>query len=157
MLETRVKTQDLSAMSRSLSATYRIQPETPIELEPEREDTKEDTPAPRRQPAFTLGLALQACPDIAECARSGVGDWRDLCATADIVRRAFGVSASAWAAMGETGATITVAAILQRGAAISSAGGYLRQLTAKAEAGAFSVGPMLMALVSARNRDKKRA
>jgi len=75
--------------------------------------------------------------------------------------RALGVSASARAAaraaMGETGSAMTVAAIQQRGAAISSAGGSLRQLTAKAEAGAFSVGPILMALVSARNRDKKRA
>jgi replication initiation protein RepC len=40
---------------------------------------------------------------------------------------------------------------------IASAGGYLRELTRKAEANAFSVGPMLMALVSARNRERKRA
>ncbi len=54
--------------------------------------------------------------------------------------------------MGERPAAIAVAAILQRGAAISSPGGYLRELTRKARARAFHVSPMLMALVAARNR-----
>ena len=40
---------------------------------------------------------------------------------------------------------------------IVSAGGYLRELTRKAEAGQFSLGPMLMALMAKRNREKKRA
>ena len=40
---------------------------------------------------------------------------------------------------------------------ITSAGGYLRELTRKAEAGEFSLGPMLMALIGRRNREKKRA
>ena len=44
----------------------------------------------------------------------------------------------------------SIAAILQRGNAITSAGGYLRELTRKAQANAFSLGPMLMALISAR-------
>ena len=71
------------------------------------------------------------------------------------------MSPSAWetaqAAMGEKSAAIVMAAMLQRGAAITSAGGYLRELTRKAQANEFSVGPMLMALIGARNRDKKRA
>ena len=52
---------------------------------------------------------------------------------------------------------LRLAAILQRGTAIASAGGYLRELTRKAEAGEFTIGPMLMALISTRNREKKRA
>jgi replication initiation protein RepC len=52
-------------------------------------------------------------------------------------------------------AAIVVAA--DRGAAIASAGGYLRELTRKAEAGQFIVGPMLIALIGSRKRDKKRA
>jgi len=52
---------------------------------------------------------------------------------------------------------VVVAAILQRGTAINSAGGYIRGLTRKAEAGEFSLGPMLMALISARKREKRRA
>ena len=42
-----------------------------------------------------------------------------------------------------------LAAILQRSSLINSAGGYLRTLTEKARAGAFSLGPMLMALIRA--------
>jgi len=59
--------------------------------------------------------------------------------------------------MGEIPAAIVVAGILQKGTAVTSAGGYLRELTRKAKEGEFSVGPMLMALISARKRDKKRA
>ncbi len=54
-------------------------------------------------------------------------------------------------------AAIVVAAILQRGAAITSAGGYLRELTRKAEVGEFTLGPMLMALIGRRKREKRRA
>jgi replication initiation protein RepC len=57
--------------------------------------------------------------------------------------------------MGEAHAAIVAAAILQRGPAISRAGGYLRDLTDKARAGGFSPGPMLMALI--RGRRKGRA
>ena len=72
-----------------------------------------------------------------------------------------GVNRSAWedaqAVMGEANAAIVVAAILQRGAAISSAGGYLRDLTDKARAGGFSPGPMLMALIANRKKERRRA
>jgi len=49
--------------------------------------------------------------------------------------------------MGEHDTSIVIAAILQRGGEIKSAGGYLRVLTAKARAGEFSLGPVLMALL----------
>ena len=64
---------------------------------------------------------------------------------------------AAQSVMGELPAAIVVAAILQRGAAITSAGGYLRELTRKAEVGEFTLGPMLMALIGGRKREKKRA
>src|SRR6185437_4889287 len=57
------------------------------------------------------------------------------------------------AVMGELPAAIVVAA--RR--AITSAGGYLRELTRKAEAGEFSLRPMLMVLMAKRKREKKRA
>jgi len=44
-------------------------------------------------------------------------------------------------------ASIVVVAMLQRFADIRSPGGYLRALTTKAAAGAFSCGPMVMALI----------
>ena len=59
--------------------------------------------------------------------------------------------------MGEVYAAITLACILQKGATINSAGGYIRELTRKSQAGEFSIGPMLMALISSRKRDKKSA
>jgi replication initiation protein RepC len=59
--------------------------------------------------------------------------------------------------MGEAAAAVVVACVLQRTTAIKSAGGYLRELTRKAEAGQFSLGPMLMALIGRQNREKKRA
>jgi replication initiation protein RepC len=59
--------------------------------------------------------------------------------------------------MGEIPAAIVLAAILQRGSSIKSAGGYLRGLTRKAEAGEFTLGPMLMALIGTRHRDRLRA
>ena len=59
--------------------------------------------------------------------------------------------------MGEVEASIVVACMLMRTDAIHSAGGYLRDLTRKAETGAFSTGPMLMALIGGRKREKRRA
>jgi replication initiation protein RepC len=111
--------------------------------------------------AYPLGMVLDACPDIVDYAKGGIGNWRDLLSVAAVVRSMLGVSPSAWAAaqevMGEIPAAIVVAAILQKGAAVTSAGGYLRSLTQKAEAGEFSVGPMLMALIGSRKREKKQA
>jgi replication initiation protein RepC len=61
-----------------------------------------------------------------------------------------GVSPDAWAkarkAMGEQAAAIVVAVMLERVDEIRSPGGYLRDLTRKAERSAFSVFPMLQAL-----------
>ncbi len=57
------------------------------------------------------------------------------------MRSALGVSPDAFeravAVLGEEDAAIVVAAILQRGTEIRSAGGYLRVLTEKARAGEF--------------------
>ena len=106
-------------------------------------------------------MVLEACPDIVDYAKGGISNWRDLLIVAAVVRSMLGISPSAWEAaqsvMGELPAAIVVAAILQRGVAITSAGGYLRELTRKAEVGEFTIGPMLMALLRARNREKKRA
>jgi len=104
-------------------------------------------------------MVLEACPDIVDYVKGGISNWRDLLIVAAVVRSMLGTSPSAWKAaqsvMGELPAAIVVAAILQRGAAITSAGGYLRELTRKAEAGEFTLGPMLMALMAKRKREKK--
>jgi len=114
---------------------------------------------------YPLGMVLQACPDIIDFASNGISSWRDLAVAAALVRPSIGVSPDAWAqaleVMGEHDASIVIAAILQRGDEIKSAGGYLRVLTAKARAGEFSLGPVLMALLRGKaakaQRERKRA
>jgi len=124
-----------------------------LEFEPASEqstapaETRRKTEEPPK--AYPLGLVLKACPDIADYAPGGIGNWRDLMATAAQVRGYLGVSPSAYAealdVLGQENTAIVIACILQRAQEINSAGGYLRALTEKARAGAFSVGPMLMA------------
>jgi replication initiation protein RepC len=140
---------------------------TPTEFEPSLQEGWGGRPQPDRQArtplqrTYPLGMILQACPDIIDYAKQGITNWRDLLAAAEVVRTALGVSPSAWAearaTLGEEPAAIVIAAILQRGDAISSAGGYLRSLTDKAKAGKFSLGPMLMALMKGNRREKQQA
>jgi replication initiation protein RepC len=120
-------------------------------------------PTPRTYP---LGMVLQACPDIVDFAKGReISSWRDLATAAATLRSGLGVSPDAWAqavdVLGEHDAAIVIAAILQRGDEIKSAGGYLRVLTAKARAGEFSLGPVLMALLRGKAakgaRERKRA
>src|SRR4051794_7646175 len=65
-----------------------------------------------------LGTILKACPDIALYDRNGIRSWRNLIATAGMVRGMLGISPSAWdgarEALGDIDAAVTVAAILQR-------------------------------------------
>jgi replication initiation protein RepC len=144
----------------------------PISHGATNEPQPETTPPPSSTPhqptpqkaTFPLAMILDACPDIVEQAPEGIKSWRDLIATAERVRPWIGVSPSAWEeandVLGANDAAIVLAAILQRGDAIASAGGYLRSLTQKARAGAFSLGPVLMALIRAnlkKRGEKMRA
>ncbi|UVK35529.1 replication initiation protein RepC (plasmid) [Mesorhizobium sp. AR10] len=114
------------------------------------EPTSVSTEKPKGYP---IGLVLRACPEIADYAVNGIGNWRDLMMTAAQVRGYLGVSPSAYEeachVMGQEVAAIVIACILQRAQHINSAGGYLRVLTEKARGGQFSVGPMLMAALKA--------
>lgn len=119
---------------------------------------------PKREPlkAFPLGMVLQACPEINNYGPSGaVGSWRDLMSAAVVVRSILGVSPSAYQdacdALGPENAATIMACILERAGHISSPGGYLRNLTWKAERGEFSLGPMLMALMRANGPVDRRA
>lgn len=168
LLEARAKTSFPSANeSQTDRHKQNSNPESPIDLEPRFRESrgagtelKSESPRPP-EGAYPLGMILDACPDIIDYARGGISNWRDFMATVAVVRPMLGISPSAWeeaqAAMGEVQAAVVVAAILQRGTAINSAGGYMRDLTRKAQAGAFSIGPMLMALIGKRKGEKKRA
>jgi replication initiation protein RepC len=106
--------------------------------------------------SFPLGTVLQACPDIADYGPGGaIGSWRDLMTAAVTVRTMLRVSPPAYeeacSVMGPENAATVMACILQRGGGITSAGGYLRDLTRRAGRGEFALGPMLMALLRAKN------
>lgn len=175
ILETHVKAENPNANeSRNERHKHDSNPDSIFDFEPRSGNEQGATAEPKPQPAahpervgdrkvpkgYPLGLVLRACPDIADYARAGISGWNDLVETANLVRAALGVSPDAWfqarEVMGDTDAAIVVAAILQRGEAISSAGGYLRALTDKARAGQFSIGPVLMALLRSRGRGDER-
>ena len=110
--------------------------------------------APEQKMAVSLDRIKRLCPQMADYARNGIRSWPDFVATADLVRSVLGISPDAWrkakAAMGEQAASVVVAALLERAETIRSPGGYLRDLTDKAEKSAFSIYPMLQALERAR-------
>ena len=169
ILETHIKTIKMDANDLQNGRHIQSSNTKPlIELEPSLREAGAARAEPNRHPSaatersYPLGMILKACPDIADYAKGEVSSWRDLLAAVAVVRPMMGISPSAWeeaqAVMSEAAAAIVVACILQRGTAIHSAGGYLRELTRKAESGQFSVGPMLMALIGRQNAgEKKRA
>jgi replication initiation protein RepC len=118
--------------------------EQPIETRPEADEG--------RAPKLPLSLVLKTCPDILDYAQGGISDWYDMVATAHFVRGMMGISPDAWEnaqrAMGPENAAVVLACMLQKVQDIHSPGGYLRALTNKSQDGAFSPGPMVMALLN---------
>jgi len=106
-------------------------------------------------PKIPLHLVIAACPSLKTFYQGEIRHWHQLFDAACHVRPAMGISASAWEEaqrfMGQEQASIVVAAMLERFEDIRSPGGYLRALTAKAAAGEFSCGPMVMALIGRRS------
>jgi replication initiation protein RepC len=168
MLETQVKTTNMSANeSPNERHKQNSKPNPPIESEPSLQEGRAARAEPNTQPSvatertYPLGMVLSACPDIVDYAKGGIANWRDFLATTAVVRPMLGISPSAWEeaqmVMGETHAAVVVACLLQRSSTIQSAGGYLRELTRKAGEGEFSLGPILMAQINARNRERRSA
>ncbi|WGT52488.1 plasmid replication protein RepC [Thioclava nitratireducens] len=120
--------------------------------EPVADVDEQDT---RHLPKIPLHLVIAACPSLKTFYQGEVRHWHQLFDAACHVRPAMGISASAWEEaqrfMGPEQASIVVAAMLERFEDIRSPGGYLRALTAKAAAGEFSCGPMVMALIGRRS------
>ncbi|KEC71112.1 UNVERIFIED_ORG: replication initiation protein RepC [Rhizobium esperanzae] len=160
-LESKTKTEKTDANdSQNGRHIHNSNPHPTSELEPSFETKQGAKPEEEqrmwREPpkSFPLAMVLQACPEIAAYGPGGgIGSWRDLMAAAVIVRSTLGVSPSAYQLacdiMGPENAATVIACILERGGHINSAGGYLRDLTRRAERGEFSIGPMLMALMRA--------
>ena len=168
LLEVQVKTTNISANeSQNERHKQNSNPNPPIDLEPSLREGRAPTAEPNLPPSvspdktYPLGMVLSACPDIVDYAKGGIANWRDFLATAAVVRPMLGISPSAWEeaqmVMGDTQAAIVLACLLQRSSEIQSAGGYLRELTRKARAGEFSLGPVLMAQINARTRERRTA
>ncbi len=168
LLETQIKSTNMSANeSPNERHKQNSNPNPPIDLEPSLPEggaAKPERSLPPTVPpekTYPLGMVLSACPDIGDYAKGGIANWRDFLATAEVVRPMLGISPSAWEearmVMGDTRAAIVIACLLQRSSAIQSAGGYLRELTRKARAGEFSLGPVLMAQINARTRERRTA
>ncbi len=185
-LERHAKIQKISANeSQNERHKHNSNPQYPVDLEPASqagqgardEPTSEtslspqpavlqisDKPSAAPKPkfeAYPLRMVLEACPDLIDYTKNGISNWRDFEAAVAVVRPMLGISPSAWeearGEMGDEAAAVVVACLLQKGAAVVSAGGYLRELTRKAARGEFSIGPMVMALVAARKPKRKSA
>ena len=151
LLEDHVKAQNMA--SNESQSGHHIQnsnPNHPIDLEPASQEGMGPKPEPQPEPSrppqqgFPLGMVLEACPDIVDYAKGGISNWRDLQATAAVVRSMLGISPSAWEAaqsvMGELPAAIVVAAILQRGAAIMQRRRLSEGTDAKSRGGRIQLG-----------------
>jgi replication initiation protein RepC len=122
--------------------------------EKQEDEAAADGSAPERKAAISLARLTRLCPQMLDYCKGGITGWTDMIRTADLVRSMLGISPDAWRkackAMGDPAAAVVVAVMLERADTIKSPGGYLRNLTAKAEAGAFSIFPMLQALERSR-------
>lgn len=167
LFEDQVNSINLSANESQIEHLYldsNTEPKNESEPANEEEGAHAGEPLTKKEKTavvYPLMMVMKACPDIADYTRNGIATWSDLIDAASLVRPMLGISQSAFEEarqfLGPHNAAVTIAAILQKGTAVRSPGGYLRVLTRKAEAGSFSLGPVLMALLKERSRSTSTA
>lgn len=117
------------------------------ETPPALPDVEQDHKLPR----IPLSMVLATCTELQTYAKGPIRHWHDLVRVAETIHPMMDISPTAWedakTAMGPEEAAVVVLCILERFETIRSAGGYLRSLTAKANLGTFSCGPMIIALM----------
>lgn len=90
-----------------------------------------------------LSSVLSACPTLASYADTAVRNWADLVRLADRIAPWLGIDALTWhvarSRLGASAAAVTLAGMLERLSSIRNAGGYLRALVGRFEAGRFDV------------------
>ncbi|AEG55819.1 plasmid replication protein RepC [Sinorhizobium meliloti] len=128
---------------------------TRIDSQPPVSSVSPSLPISRLAREIPLPVLLSACPQIADYGPQGrITNWKDLLTAAVVVRTMLNVSTDAYddacTVLGQENAATVIACILERADCISSPGGYLRVLTARARRQAFSVAPMVAALRRAR-------
>ena len=106
-------------------------------------------------------MVLEACPDITDYTRGGIGNWRDFVAAAGLVRSVLGISPSAYddavAILGPEDSRSSSPPSCSAARRSEARAAICANLVDKAKAGQFSLGPVLMALIRARGREKLRA
>ncbi|WP_184655305.1 plasmid replication protein RepC [Rhizobium soli] len=128
---------------------------TAIEEIDDQRDTRQKRPrlsSITTHKALPLPFVLQACTQINDYGpRGGIASWRDLITAAYVVRSTLDITPAVYEraaiVMGPENAATVLACMLERAEQITSAGGYLRDLTRRAEKGEFATAPMLMALM----------
>lgn len=119
-------------------------------IEPQRE-----TRAQSLKPSVPLDIVLRACTEIQPYGPGGsISTWRDLVAATAVLRPMLQISSSAFheacLALGPENTGVAIACIFEKGAAINSAGAYLRNLTKRASLQQFTVKPMVAALLKSK-------
>lgn len=99
---------------------------------------------------LTVQDVIRICPQIADHAPNGIRTWQDLIATAARVSTMLGISRDlsglTIGCLGEEQAAVAVAYMLERSETIKSPGGYMRDLTRRADAGKLNLIGSLVAL-----------
>ncbi|QDG94346.1 replication initiation protein RepC (plasmid) [Rhizobium sp. NIBRBAC000502774] len=114
-----------------------------------------NTRAQSLKPSVPLDIVLRACPEIHPYGPGGsISTWRDFVAATAVLRPMLQISSSAFheacVALGTENTGIAIACIFEKGAAINSAGAYLRNLTKRASLQQFTVKPMVAALMRSK-------
>lgn len=106
------------------------------------------------KPRISLRMVTEACTALKTYYSEDVRHWHQLFDVACHIRPAMGISEAVWRdairCMGAEQASVVVAAMLERFSEIRSPNAYLRSLAMKAEKGAFTCGPMVLALFDRR-------
>lgn len=128
-------------------------PDSLFELELRNNEAKGREAFERPDPeAIRLSELKEACPEFAEYALDGLKSWADARKAADLARPMLGISKNAWheavEAMGQGGAIVVLAYLIERAGEIKSAGGYLRSLTDRASTGKLRLRPMVDSLLN---------
>ena len=132
------------------SNTETLESEPCLENQEEQAARGEMEDCRREKTPIPLGMVMRLCGEIQSYASGAIRNWSDFGRLCDEVRPMMGISQDAWQEaqqqMGRAEASVVLAAMLERFSEIRSPGGYLRALARKAAEGAFSSGPMVMAL-----------
>ena len=103
----------------------------------------------------TLAEVVAACKEVKSFFPEAMRNWSDIVRIGDQIAPMLGIDPpvlnEAKRDMGAESAAVTVLCLLEKAATIRSPGAYLRRLTQMARNGAFSLNPMVAALVNQRN------